>query len=345
MTVPALAVTPVDGYPMTALEPVPANPTGGRLVAWAEAAQSAGQLGAALAKTSFVPAQFRGKPEECAAAILFGDELGMSPMQALQAIYVVSGRVGMYAEAMVAIVQAAGHEVVTVAKSDSKVTVRGRRRGSETWIEETWTTERARRAGYTTNKKYETDPQAMLYARAASVVCRQIAADALAGIAYSIEELELSEPGPTARVTRNAASSSTTVQRQPVAVRQDAETEKEPQAVDVEPSFEDPVDTATGEIVEADVVDNPEPKPAAPETISPAQTRMMGALMKELGITRREDALTYCVDVIRREITSRDQLTKNEASLVIDALNADKVAHDAAAGLPTEPTFDEDGAA
>ena len=30
--------------------------------------------------------------------------------------------------------------------------------------------ERARRAGYTNNKKYETDPQSMLYARAAADV-------------------------------------------------------------------------------------------------------------------------------------------------------------------------------
>lgn len=334
MTVPALAVLPEDGYAMTQLEAVPANPTGGRLIAWAEAAHAAGQLGSALAKTSFVPKDFRGKPEECAAAILMGDEIGLTPLQALQGVYVVSGRPGLYARTMVAVVLAAGHEVVTTHKTDKAVSVKGRRRGSDTWIEETWTTERARRAGYTNNKKYESDPQSMLYARAAADVCRQIAPDALAGMAYTVEELQMGEQA-TVKVTRSETTAGRTTVRRAIPAA----------PVDEEPTLNEPVDTATGEIVEADVVDEPEPEPAQPEMISPAQTRMMGALMKELGITRREDALTYCIDVIRREITSRDQLTKAEASQVIDALNADKVAHDAAAGLPAEPTFDEGGAA
>lgn len=328
MTVSTLPV--VDDVALsTELVQLATDPTGGRLVAWAEAAHAAGQLGKALASTSFVPKEFRGKPEECSAAILYGDEVGMSPMQSLQAIYVVSGRVGMYAEAMVAIVQAAGHQVETVSKSDAKVTVRGRRRGAETWVEETWTTERARRAGYTTNKKYETDPQAMLYARAVSVICRQIAADALAGIAYSVEELELAQPAPVARVTRNVAATSTTVQRKAV------EPAPEPQ----EPSFDDApaADEQTGEIVEPTMIEPeileaeivPDQAPAQP-AITSAQTKMMGALMHELGIASREDAIAYCSDVARRDISSRSDLTRAEASAVIEALNADKAAADAA---------------
>lgn len=318
------------------------NPTGGRLVAWADAARSAASLGTALSKTSFVPKDFRGKPEECAAAILFGDEIGLSPMQALQSVYVVSGRPGLYARSMLALVLSSGHEVETVTKTDAKVTVRGRRRGSETWIEETWTTERARRAKYTSNAKYESDPQAMLFARAVSDLCRQIAPDALAGLAYSVEELELAEPAPVARVVRNQAASGTRVQRKAVEAAEPAA------AGEDEPAFEEPspaadavdaVDTDTGEILDAEIVE-----PPAVDMITAPQTKMLGALMKELGITRREDALTYCIDVIRREITSRNELTKAEASAVIDALNADKVAHDAAAGLPEEPSF-EDGAA
>lgn len=314
-----------------------ANPTGGRLVAWAEAAHAAGTLGQALAKTSFVPKDFRGKPEECAAAILMGDEIGLTPLQALQGVYVVSGRPGLYARTMVAVVLAAGHEVVTTHKTDKSVTVKGRRRGSDTWVEECWTTERARRAGYTTNKKYETDPAAMLYARAAADVCRQIAPDALAGLAYTVEELEIAEP-TTVKVTRGqVAGAPTTVRR--------AAVESAP-TVDEEPSFDEPVDTDTGEITAPADQDEPVDEEApVVETITAPQTRMLGALMKDLGITRREDALVYCIDVIRREITSRNELTKSEASAVIDALNADKVAHDAAATLPAEPTFDEDGAA
>lgn len=339
MTVTALPAIPDDGYAVELIS-TPANPTGGRLVAWAEAAHAAGQLGSALAKTSFVPKDFRGKPEECAAAILMGDEIGLSPLQALQGVFVISGRPGLYARTMVAIVLAAGHEVVTTHKTDKSVSVKGRRRGSDTWVEETWTTERARRAKYTSNAKYETDPAAMLYARAAADVCRQIAPDALAGLAYTVEELELSEP-TTVKVTRSetTAGKATARRAQPEAVTATAE----------EPSFDEPVADEDGVIVEAEVVEEPAPvepdeAPSVPMITAP-QTRMMGALMKELGITSREDALAYCCDVIRRDVTSRNELTKVEATAVIDALNADKVAHDAAASLPAEPTFDEDGAA
>lgn len=314
------------------------NPTGGRLVAWADAARSAASLGAALSKTSFVPKDFRGKPEECAAAILFGDEIGLSPMQSLQSIYVISGKPALYARSMLAIVLAAGHEVVTTHKTDKAVTVKGRRRGSDTWIEEQWTTERARRAGYTSNKRYELDPQSMLLARSMADVCRQIAPDALAGLAYTVEELEMIEP-TTVKVTRGQSSAGATTARRAVAAVPVAFT-------DEEPSFDEPaVDTATGEIVEAELVEEVAPEAPAVAMITAPQVKMMGALMKELGVTDREHALAYCIDVIRRDITSRNELTKTEASAVIESLNADKVAQDAATGLPAEPTFDEDGAA
>ena len=333
-TLPAVA----GEQSMTLLTAEPVNPTGGRLVAWAEAAHAAGTLGQALAKTSFVPKDFRGKPEECAAAILLGDEIGLSPLQALQGVFVISGRPGLYARTMVAVVLAAGHEVVTTHKTDKAVTVKGRRRGSDTWIEEQWTTERARRAGYTSNKKYETDPAAMLYARAAADVCRQIAPDALAGLAYTVEELEMIEP-TTVKVTRGQSSAGATTARRAVAAVPAPVT-------DEEPSFDEPaVDTTTGEIVEAELVEESAPEAPVVAMISAPQVKMMGALMKELGVTDREHALAYCIDVIRREITSRNELTKAEASAVIEALNADKVAQEAASGLAVEPTFDEGGAA
>ena len=136
--------------------------------------------------------------------ILYGDELGLTPGTSLQSGFVVSGRPGLYARAMHAIVLSKGHEVWVVEKSDAKVTVAGRRKGSTNTHEETWTTGRAQKAGYTSNKKYSTDPQAMLYARALADVCRIIAPDALAGLDYTIEELELMEPPATTTVAEPA---------------------------------------------------------------------------------------------------------------------------------------------
>lgn len=272
------------------------DPTGGRLVAWAASLKAAHQIGAALCNTSFVPATFKGKPEEAAAAILFGDEIGLTPTQSLQSVYVISGKPALYARAMVAIVLAAGHEIETVEKADAKVTVRGRRRGSENWTTETWTTARAQKAGYLSNKKYATDPEAMLYARAASDLCRQIAPDALAGIGYTVEELEIGEP--TTVIVARADKPKVTRAAAP-----------EP----VEPAFE-PVPDVTDDITDAEVVEESAP------AITDAQLRKLGAAMGEVGITDRAARLQYVSGVVGHEVTSSKELTKAEASMVIDAL-------------------------
>ncbi|MBQ1163351.1 hypothetical protein KBZ21_35765, partial [Streptomyces sp. A73] len=57
---------------------------GSELVAWAESAVAANHLAQSLAKTSFVPKAFQGKPDEVTAAILAGQEMGLSPMAALR---------------------------------------------------------------------------------------------------------------------------------------------------------------------------------------------------------------------------------------------------------------------
>jgi predicted ATPase len=289
-------------------EPLPPSNS---VMAWAEGAKAAASVAVSLAKTSFVPANFRGKPEEVTAAIMLGSEVGLSPMQSLQNIFVISGKPGMYARTMVALVMAAGHEIVTVKKTDGAVSVKGRRAGTQEWTEETWTTERARKAGYTSNKKYETDPQSMLYARAAADICRQIAPDALAGLAYTVEELE-AENAPKERVQRVARNSA-----------------PEPLAPALEPAQSQP-----NEIQDAVLVDEiplpPEPPSDAPVEfpevagISEAQTKMMGALMRQVGITDKDMALQYCASVIGHDIETRNELTKTEASLVIDALQKDK---------------------
>jgi len=311
------------------------DPTGGRLVAWASSLTAAHKIGAALCNTSFVPATFKGKPEEAAAAILFGDEIGLTPTQALQSVYVISGKPALYARAMVAIVLAAGHEVETMSKTDNEVSVRGRRRGSESWTIETWTTERARKAGYLNNKKYQSDPQSMLYARAASDLCRQIAPDALAGIGYSVEELE----GEPARVTitREAKPEA------PKAIKRNAAPEP------VEPEFEEPaviVDTETGEIVDAEVVEEAEPDPEeaaenipAPDPITDPQMRKMRVLLGNVGMKDRDVILQYVRGVVGREVESSKGLTKDEASTVIEALTELEAL---SAPEPVEPSLDDE---
>lgn len=150
------------------------------------------RIATALGQTSFVPQHFRGKPEDAMAAILYGQTIAMDPMTALQNLYVISGKPALYSRPMVGIVLAQGHEIWTEVDTPERVVVCGRRKGSEHIERSEWTIERARQAGYTNNKKYQSDPQAMLYARASGDVARKVAPDALLGMAYNVEELEAS---------------------------------------------------------------------------------------------------------------------------------------------------------
>ena len=49
----------------------------------------------------------------------------------------------------------------------------------------------AKKAGYTSNKLYQQIPASMLYAKAATEVCRRLGSHVLSGIQYSTEELQL----------------------------------------------------------------------------------------------------------------------------------------------------------
>lgn len=165
----------------------------GQLMMHAQAMASAKQLGDALADTDLVPVTYKGKPGNAAAAILYGAELGLNPIQSLQQIFVVHGAPAIYARTAVALVKRQGLIVETVSSSDDAVTVRATDPRTGQVEECTWDIARAAKAGYTSNKKYQTDPQAMLYAKSAMECCRKIAPDVLLGIPYAREELDLEE--------------------------------------------------------------------------------------------------------------------------------------------------------
>lgn len=160
------------------------------LADWAQELDAAYAMAQRLVATPFVPRHFQGKPADAAAAILTGHELGFSPMAALRSIFLIGGTPGMYAKAMVAVVQAQGHEVWIPEQSAERVVVRGRRKGSEHTFETVWDRARVVAAKLTSNAKYQETPQQMMVARGLAEICRQVAADALHGIPYSVEELE-----------------------------------------------------------------------------------------------------------------------------------------------------------
>lgn len=175
-----------------------------RIEKQARAMVAAHQLGKALAATAMVPETYQqypdGKKENPAAAdnataaILYGAELGFSAVQSLQNIFIVRGKPAIYSRAMVAQVIAAGHRAWEVEATPESVTWKGRRADTGDEVTSTWTIERAKAAGFLTNKLYASLPVEMLRAKCQAEVARTGFPDVLLGMSHSVEDLNLQQP-------------------------------------------------------------------------------------------------------------------------------------------------------
>lgn len=354
-------MTAVEQWQPATTELVVSSDPTENLMAWARAAKAANDLAIPLCQTSFVPEHFQGKPGEATAAILYGAEAGLSPLQALQGVYVISGKPAMYARTLMAVVLGAGHQVWTESESDTRVIVCGRRRGSDQIERAIWTIDRAKKAGYTRNSKYQTDPQAMLLARAQSDVCRRVAPDALLGMAYSVEELQDADddtPPPAKRTVKRQTPAAAEPAPAPDGAATDSArarvTKRQPSTpaaaglppLPGEEETAPPAQERDTDGVLRKVEDVPLPPPQAepkrpPGSITQPQMRMMMALLKKAGLDDRDDRLDYCQTIIGRPLESSTDLTKGEAQQILDRLVELTDAEDPEPGFDDEPHPDE----
>ena len=151
-------------------------------------------LASTLSKSSLVPKAFAGKPADILLVMMAGKELGLSTIQSLRSFYVLSGKVAMYADAMlgVCVGRAQCKYFRLVESTDKLATYETQREGSEP-VRMSYSYEQAKRAGLTSNQTYAKHTEAMLRARCASALARVVYPDFLAGI-YDPSELEDSEP-------------------------------------------------------------------------------------------------------------------------------------------------------
>lgn len=159
---------------------------------WVTTVRETAKLAGYICDTDFVPRAFRGNAAAVTAAMLYGDELGIGRMTALQTIQPIQGKVGMSAELMRSLVLAAGHHIELVKLTTDRCTIRGRRAGDEQWQEVTWTLEDAKRAELHGDgwRKY---PRSMLMARATTELCRFAFADVLHGVVATEEYTDAPE--------------------------------------------------------------------------------------------------------------------------------------------------------
>ncbi|QDH93394.1 RecT-like ssDNA binding protein [Gordonia phage Dolores] len=206
-----------------------------QLMQHAQAMDTAHKLADQMCRTPLVPEIYqvgsypnRDKDDDAVigagtAAILYGMELGLNPIQSLQQIFPVHGQPGIYARTAVALLKSRGYKIWTEETSDESVTVIGEAPDG-TAEGSTWTIERAEKAGYVPtidentgqyrknqrgrligNEKYLTDPQAMLYAKAAMEVCRKLAPEVLMGIGDRDDAALVDDRTDAPRKVRNEA--------------------------------------------------------------------------------------------------------------------------------------------
>lgn len=152
------------------------------------------------ASTGFVPAAFRGKPDDVLAAILSGRELGIGPMQSLRQIHIIDGRAALSADLLLAQLRRGGIQIVESESTRERARIRARRRDTGEIAEVEWTIEDARNVqqrvkGGGTQPLTEKDnwknyPADMLWARAVGRLARRLGSDLVGGMPYSKEEVE-----------------------------------------------------------------------------------------------------------------------------------------------------------
>ena len=159
-----------------------------------------------ISRSDLAPKDYRGKPENTMVAIMMGQEIGVSPMQAVQGIAVINGRPSVWGDLLLALCRAhpqcqgidesleydnAGNVIAAVCKA---------RRNNHTQ-ERRFSVEDAKRAGlWTKDGPWKQYPNRMLQMRARGFCLRDVFADALRGLSCAEEQADFAvESEPTQR--------------------------------------------------------------------------------------------------------------------------------------------------
>jgi hypothetical protein len=211
-----------------------------------------------LAASNLIPQDLKGKPSDVLVILLYGQELGLAPMQAIQTIDVMKGRPQLRANLWVALTRKAGHKARVIEESETSCTFRIIRHDDPEPHIVTYTLDDAKKAGLLGNSNYTKNPKAMLYARAASTCCRRACPEVALGFSDEYELAEDEQQSPTlAQVAAQREDQPTTTAAQPPSAQEDdamlaeiaaIEAEHAPQAEPVDAELADePVDALWAE--------------------------------------------------------------------------------------------------
>lgn len=318
------------------------------LIRWVSVLGPARQLAEVLADTDFVPKAMRGKPDQVCAAIMYGDELGLGPMQALAGIDVVEGHPRPSAELSRALIYRAGHTITVHEMSGTRVRVSGLRAGSpesdRVYVE--WTADMARAAGLASRANWRSYPRAMLLARATSDLARLLFPDVVKGLGYIVEDRENAATleawgGPAGEPPVAPPLEAPAPQRQTKTRRPQLRDPGYAIATKAEPGPDGSYDVPIGESENVDRPESPVPGPtddtpdlppetpddgsepdAPPAPIRPGKLKALHTLLTlALGTSSPvAERRALLAQILGHEVTSTKALTQPEGDHALDVL-------------------------
>lgn len=131
----------------------------------------------AISETEFVPKALRGRPDAVLAAVLYGRELGLGPMESLAYVDVIDGRPSPSAELLNRLIREAGHTVEVLEANDTECRLRGTRTDTGESQEVWFSVDDADRAGLLAKPAWKQYPADMLWARCLSRLHRRLFPD------------------------------------------------------------------------------------------------------------------------------------------------------------------------
>lgn len=157
------------------------------------------QVSEMLAKSGMVPAAYRGKPQDILVCLMWGNEVGLAPIQALNGISVINGKPAMWGDAALALVR--GHRDCTGIREwiDGEGEARVAhcevtRRGQVPEVR-AFAVKDAKKAGlWGKPGPWQQYPDRMLQMRARGFAIRDVFADALRGLVSAEEEQDMPPP-------------------------------------------------------------------------------------------------------------------------------------------------------
>lgn len=177
-----------------------------------------------LAKSSIVPQNYQGKPEDCFIAVEMASRMNTSPIFIMQNLYVVKGKPSWAGQACMAMISACGkfknvRHVYTGKKGtdDRGCYVEAVRISDGELVQGTEVTlQMARNEGWMSNSKWKNMPEQMLGYRAASFFARMFCPEAMMGLQTTEEIYDANPPvGSTVPTAQKLASAILTETEEP----------------------------------------------------------------------------------------------------------------------------------